>query len=144
MIIFRQCYPEHLAIVQVQAAQLADLDTPMSLAEREQLCAGLAFSGWLGSDCIGCAGIVDIWQGRSVAWALLSRRCAPHMLTITRFVRKTVQGHPSRRIESTVAHEFEDGHKWLKALGFTCETPNGMQFYDVQGRTVSQYARIKL
>lgn len=144
MIYFTPFRPLHIRrLVDIQGEQAEEAVFAIEMGEAAALAQHTSWTGWIGADVVGCAGIVPIWQGRSFVWALLGKGCAPHMLAITRLVREQLDAHENRRIEATVLHGFEAGERWARMLGFKRETPDGMQFYDPMGRTLSLYSRIK-
>jgi hypothetical protein len=139
----RKCYVEHLRLIEPQAAQELDhfgltADQVAPVLERS-----LAFSGWIAGECIGAAGILPKWAGVAQVWCLLSRQAPPYMLAITRAVRAILATHEARRFECSVVHDFEQGHRWMRLLGFTNETPNGMLHADPHGRTLSMYSKVR-
>ena len=75
-----------------------------------------------GADPVACGGTTQAWPGRHLAWMLISKLAAPHMLAITRRVKAGLEGLKGR-IELTVRHDFQAGHRWAKMLGFEVETP---------------------
>jgi hypothetical protein len=90
-------------------------------------------------EVIACAGTLSQWPGRSIAWAYLHKRSAPHML----FVTKAVLAHVAKakgRVEFTVRCDFEPGHRWAKMLGFQIETPE-MPGYGPEGEAHTAYVR---
>lgn len=89
---------------------------------------------------LACVGIVEVWEGRSLAWAVLSVHAREKMLSITRETKRlmdTVKG----RMEITVASDFEMGHRWARLLGYKLEAERMKQFH--KGMDYSLYARIK-
>jgi len=85
-----------------------------------------------------------MWQGRGVAWALMSPRVpTSDFVRITRMVRRTLakaQADGFRRIEASVDCEFENGHRWVKALGF--ERESLLQKFSPEGRDHIGYVRL--
>lgn len=143
MIYFTPFQPRHIRrLVGIQGEQAEDAVFAISLEEAAGYAAHPSWTGWIGADVVGCAGIIPVWENRSMVWALIGERCGPHMLKITRFVREQLRAHPARRVEATVLTGFEAGEQWMELLGFKCETPNGMCSYDPAGRTMSLYSRI--
>lgn len=92
---------------------------------------------------LACAGLVEIWPGRAMAWALLSAEIgARGMLVVTRACRREFALGRYRRIEAYVDRGFASGHKWMAVLGFENETPNGMRGFSPEGATHDLYTRI--
>ena len=88
---------------------------------------------------VACGGTVQHWPGRHMAWSYLNKNTGPHMVAITKAVQaklKPVAG----RIELTVLHGFEPGHRWARILGFQIETPE-MPSYGPNGETHTGYVR---
>lgn len=71
---------------------------------------------------IGCAGTVQQWPGRHVAWAVFAPDAGEHMLWITRSAIEHL-AKVKGRIELTVRTDFPIGMKWARLLGFRVETP---------------------
>lgn len=91
---------------------------------------------------IGAAGAVELWSNRSELWAMLDRESGKHMVSIHRTVVKILKILPFRRLEATVDKDFEQGHRWVKLLGFTMEAET-LRAYNPDGRDSSLYALIK-
>jgi len=92
---------------------------------------------------LACGGLADQGNGRALAWTLFSTRvegCAM-MREITELTCQVLGGSGYRRIEAIVKDGFKPGHKWMKMLGFKCETDNGMMAYFKDGTAGFLYAR---
>lgn len=105
--------------------------------------AGEAYTGFVDERPIGCAGVMGIWPGRALAWALLSDEAGPHMRSLTRAIRFFLDSVPFRRVEMAVDAEFPAAIRWAAMLGFQLETPEPMQGYTPDGRACYQFARVK-
>lgn len=68
------------------------------------------------------AGTIQVWPGRHTAWAYLGKNTGPHMVWITRQVKKQL-AMVVGRIELTVRSDFPMGQRWAEMLGFHVETP---------------------
>lgn len=102
-----------------------------------------AISGWDGVRCVAAAGIVSLWPGRALAWALLGKNINPkNMLQLTRKVRSAMDIHPAKRIETVVNSDFQEGHRWARLLGMECECAR-MRCHGIHGQDEAMYARIK-
>lgn len=101
---------EHGATVSMDAGLLRALEGQNS------------WTGIVDGDTIACAGTVQQWPGRHVAWAYLSFTSGPHMGWITRQVRKNLECVKGR-IELTVRADFPAGLRWARLLGFEVEVP---------------------
>jgi hypothetical protein len=72
---------------------------------------------------IGCIGLVEQWEGRALAWAVLAGDAGRVLVGITRAVRRFLDLGRYRRIEAAVPVGFAAGHRWARLLGFTLEAP---------------------
>jgi hypothetical protein len=84
-----------------------------------------------GGEPIASGGTLELWPGRSVAWAHLGVVTAEHMLAITREAYRCVR-RPQGRVEMTVRMDFPAGHRWAAMLGFKVETAC-LENYDPDG-----------
>lgn len=110
--------PAHVTMFQPHAEQLESVGQVTLERARVLAMSGPCFTG-LDDDgnIVGCGGIAEVWEGRHMAWALLSVLSGRHMISITKTVRRLlllVDG----RIEVVVRHGFDAGDRWAKALGF--------------------------
>jgi hypothetical protein len=134
--------PEHLTamVLQPDQAYLRAWITPEVAAA---VAAHEAFSALdEDGDVIGSAGVINLWEGRGMAWAYLSVNARNHMLPITKAVRRFLEVCPLRRVEMTVDAEFPQGHRWANMLGFKLECGR-MQAYRPDGGACSLYARVR-
>lgn len=90
---------------------------------------------------IVCAGLVEQWEGRALAWALMAQDAGPHFVRITRAVRRALDMAQWRRVEAHVDAEFHEGIRWAKMLGFEAESV--MRAFTPEGRDAFMYVRIK-
>lgn len=88
-----------------------------------------------------CAGVHEVWPGRGVAWALISRHAGPEFRAIHRAASGFLAQSQLRRIEMVVDANFPAGKRWAKMLGMT---PEGtMKAYSPAGDDYVLYARIR-
>ena len=109
----------------------------------ELLNAGPAYTVLVDDKVVCCAGILQVSKFRWNVWALLSKDSGKHMLGITRAVKKFLDENSKTRYETHVRSDFVNGHKWMKMLEFSNETPNGMKAYGDDGYDYCLYARVK-
>lgn len=69
-----------------------------------------------------CAGTIEQWPGRHIAWAYVRRGTLPHLMWLTDEARKNL-ARIKGRIEFTVRKDFPAGQRWARQLGFQIETP---------------------
>lgn len=145
MITFSQFRAEHLSAVVPQ--KLLAYEAKVAVEHAQTLASGVAFSGWVDGKCVGAAGFYIIWGGRATCWAVLSSKVGPHLGDISRFVRRVLAHYEDagvvNRFEATVNSDFEDGLRWARVLGFSCETPGGMRKYGPGGESFHMFARVR-
>lgn len=91
----------------------------------QQANAGPAITAWLGTQPIGCAGVVLVWPGVGMTWMAASDAMAEHGLWVTRiaraFLRDVIRAHRLHRLEAVALDESTRNQQWLRVLGFTDE-----------------------
>ena len=125
--------PEHIRLMNVQEFQRE--------ASRETARAGDAWTALVGDVPMGCGGLLELWEGRAMAWSMLSQDCGPYMLHIVRAIRKKLDRETFRRIEMYVRTDFGPGCRLARLLGFEIEG-KASKFLD-DGRDAFIYARIR-
>lgn len=103
--------------------------------------AGLAWTGEHEGVIVGCAGLLPQWEGRAIAWAMISRHAGPHFPVIHKAVMRILIHAPYRRIETTVDIGFPQGVRWMKMLGFELE--GYMKAYRPDGEDMLLFARVR-
>jgi hypothetical protein len=132
---FKRWHYEWLA----NAGQAVDQRTRISdytLAQLEQ------FNSWTGvmdGSPVLCAGTIQQWPGRHIAWAYLNESTGRQMLRITNEVKRKLL-EVKGRIEFTVRADFPAGHRWAKLIGFEVETPL-LKAYGPEGEDHVGYVR---
>lgn len=140
MITFERCHPAHLALIDPQPGQEADRAYLMTLGPWITIATSVALSGFAGGVCLGSAGVLEVEPGKALVWALLSRHAGPHMLAITRKVRRVLATHPTREITATCDERVEARVRWMRALGFE-RTDEVNTLFD--GTAVTVYRRVQ-
>lgn len=131
---------EHLAQLALQPHQAYLASEVLTPGYAEALATGDAFSCFEGDELVMCAGVLPIWEGRGLAWALLSASAGRVMLALTRATLRFLKVCRYRRVETHVEVEFAAGHQWMRMLGF--EREGCMRAYSPDGRDCDLYARI--
>ena len=131
--------PDHLTALSLQDAQshlwgVVPADYGFWLRAQ-----GNAYTFLIADRPVACCGLVQEWEGRAFAWALLSPAVRPVMGRLTRLVDRYFTMSPVRRIEAQVPEGFEQGHRWARLLRFENEGP--MKHYLPDGGTAYRYAR---
>lgn len=134
---------EHLAGLQLQDAQ-AYLSAEIALPEHGRMLerSGQCFTALVGDRVLACSGVAQVWEGRGVAWALVSREAGRHMVGIHRAVAGYLSAAKYRRIEAWVDEGFEPGMRWLEMLGFACETPQPMRGFRPDGGACYLFSKV--
>lgn len=128
--------PEHLQQIRPQRAQRAEFE----LAEGA---LGHAWTAIAGDTLIACGGLVELWQGRAYAWAVLAQESGPHFVALTRAIRFQLDAAPFGRIEMVVDATFRPGYRWAELLGFTLDAPEPLRSYLPGGRDAWLFSRVK-
>lgn len=133
--------PQHLRALVLQEAQawmqpMLQADYGQSLVK-----AGPCFTLENEGEIIVCSGLVNMWEGRAQAWALVSERAGAHFVRIFRAMRDFLEMQDTRRIEATVDAGFDAGHRLMKMLGFEYE--GLMRAYLPDGRDCALYGRVR-
>ena len=133
--------PEHLTALRLQPMQTAISDMlsdPKYSRSLQQ--AGPAFSAMVDGEIIAALGIIPQWQNRAIAWGLIGANANRHLLGVHRAVDRFLKLTEYRRIETSVATNFAEGHRWAQMLGFKRE--GTMTAFTPDGRDCDLYARI--
>lgn len=134
--------PEHILGVQLQPAQSICAGA-MTREYAEHLCS-LRGVGWAlveNGVPIGCGGIVEIWENRAQAWALISPRALNCFRVVHRLALSVLADVPWRRIEMDVDAGHAAGIAWAQRLGFELEGVR--RKFTTDGRDVMLFARVK-
>ena len=133
--------PEDLHELSLQPAQefLANFLTKAGYGQ-ELVEAGPCYTARYNGRIVCCAGIVNLWEGRASAWALLSGDAGKCMHRLHREVERFLDGCGVKRVEAYVYHDFTAGHRWATMLGFEHE---GLMRSFQQGADMDMYARIR-
>ena len=132
---------EHLAALALQPAQamaLSEFDPSYGPALEQ---AGGAYTALIDGKPVACAGIVEQWKGRGLAWALLSLESGQHFIRVTRAVRRALDLSPLRRVEAHVDVNFAAAVRWAEMLGFKAESV--MESFTPEGNAAFMYVRIR-
>jgi hypothetical protein len=132
---------EHLAKLSLQSTQLAMSEQLTNPEYATMLEGTYAYSLIEGDEVLCCAGLMPVWENRSMGWALVSSKAGKHFIEIHRNVAAAIRMCPDRRVEIAVDSEFAEGKRWAKMLGLTFE--GRMRGYGVDGRDHDLFARVK-
>lgn len=132
---------EHLFMLKAQEAQQY-LAKHMDDKYAKDLEATLAWTGFVGERVIGCFGVAPMWTHRALLWSYMDQSAGRHLVSVHKAVMRYLEVTPYRRIEAEVDCEFEQGHRWLRMLGFQLEAER-MRGYRIDGGDSALYARVK-
>lgn len=130
----------HVAALDVQDAQ-ANVEDRMSLA-MAQAGYGPSWAALAGDLVVAVGGICDSWPGRGIGWSGLSRHAGPHMVALTRAIRRLHESLDYRRIEMFVAVDHPEALRWARLLQFHNDTPTPMQGFLPDGGAAYLFARV--
>lgn len=143
MLEFRPFHINHLVYLTPQEEQKAARAAMLTTEYAELIGNSFALSAWDGTTCVGAAGCVPIFKHRAVAWALLSSEAAPHMLAISKKVRRVMAALEYKRIEISVHSTFEAGNRFARLIGMRLETPEPLKAHGANGEDEYMYAMVK-
>ncbi len=138
-------HPEHLNGLDVQGHQISATEMVQE-GEAEWLAkAGPAYTVRRpDGSMVAALGIVHLWDGRGMGWALLGADIRDVMLPLTRAVSAWLRlQNPYRRTEAFIDPTFPQGVRWAELLGFVRETPLPMPRFYPNGNSAYMYARIQ-
>lgn len=102
---------------------------------------GLAWTAEHDGGVIACGGLLPQWEGRALAWMLVSEYAGPHFPAIHKHVKKFLVHSPYRRIEAHVDVGFEQGIRWMRLLGFELEAYK--RAFRPDGADMLEFVRIR-
>ena len=142
-----------MKIVKLQSDHLykIDLQQAQSYLRKhisQELAKGLeheyaSFTAMDGDKVIACAGIIKIWEGRGLVWSYLSDDAGKYLVHIHKATKRMLDVIEFDRLEAMVDEGFNEGHRWVKMLGFKLETPEPMRKYTPDGRSSYLYSRVR-
>jgi hypothetical protein len=131
----------HLADLRLQDAQREFYDKFTPEYGYALALHGGGYSALVDGHVIACAGIVEQWHGRGLAWALLGDDSGRHFPRMVKAMRRMLDVAPYRRIEAQVDCTFIQGIRLAGLLGFELESK--MRAFTPDGRDAFMYVRIK-
>jgi hypothetical protein len=123
--------------VTAHLAHLAADETTMDSLEKNSYSRTVYING----KPVLVGGIVLHHSKRGEAWAFIDQDCKEHFLALHKVVKKYLGGTRLRRIEAVVHNDYPQGHRWVRALGFTREAEN-LRSFTSEGKSVSMYSII--
>jgi hypothetical protein len=92
-------------------------------------------------NAVASAGILPIWPGRALAWALLSKDVGPHMREVTKATIEALDACPCDRVELYAVPGFHAAFRWARMLGFEFEAM--LEGANPRGGDMAIFKRIK-
>lgn len=132
----------HISALKIQSQQkyMDDIIKPEYCKALES--AGPAYTVMDGCSVVACGGLAEQWATRATAWSLISEDVTGHKFArLHKMVLRFLASQDYPRIEMTVDHDFEQGHRWARLLGFRWE--GLMKKYNPNGSDCDLYARVK-
>lgn len=131
--------PDHLDRLDIQDAQRGTFPAGDPAYALSLIKAGPCWSVFVGDSVVACGGLCIQWEGRGVAWAIISKG-AP-LVPVTRSVLHVLNQHGiPRRVECFVDVSFREGVRWAEMLGFQRE--GLMRAFSPDGRDHLLFARV--
>lgn len=133
---------EHFAQMRVQDAQKW-MHQNLTVADLKGLEGPHAGTLMVDGVPLACAGALLYWPDRALVWSFLSSRVdRTNIMTVHAEAQRFIDGLPYRRLEASVVVGFEQGHRWMRLLGFEVEAPLQRAF-NVDGSDCVGYVRIR-
>ena len=103
---------------------------------------GPAFTAIEDGQVIACAGLVEQWRGRAVAWLITGPQTGRHLVAITKAAVRFFNSHPEyRRIEGYVVEGNHVSAQWHVLMGFKIE--GFMEAFTPEGRGAFMFGWIR-
>lgn len=131
----------HIFDLRLQAAQAMFYEKFSAGYARALEEAGNGYTALVDGRPIACAGLVEQWEGRALAWALIAQDAGPYFVRVTRGVRRALDMAHWRRVEAHVDARFAAGIRWAEMLGFRAESV--MEKFTPEGNDAFMYVRIR-
>lgn len=95
-----------------------------------------------GSEPLACLGCVELFAHRGAVWAYVSKQARHKFKIVHRLAQRIIEDVPYTRLETEVAHDFREGHVWMRGLGFYIETER-MRCARPDGGDATLYVKVK-
>lgn len=132
---------EHLLEMVLQPGQ--EYALPYVTPEHAKALEGeFAFTALMDGRPIAVGGIRELWANRGLCWTFIDKGAGKHFTELHRIVKRMIEIAPYRRLEAETPCGFEQGHRWLKMLGFTLEAER-MRAFQIDGGDSALYAKVR-
>ena len=102
--------------------------------------SGLAMAAVTEDRILAIGGVAELWPDRGMIWGVLAEGIGANMVHVHRSVARARAICPYRRVEAYVASVHEEGHRWIKMLGFAHE---GRMRTFYEGHDYDLYSRVR-
>lgn len=103
---------------------------------------GNHFSLYSGERIVACIGFVPVHEWRCTVWSLLQEGMPELFLGVHLIIRRLIREQPWPRIDAYVDPTSPTAERWVKLLGFECETSLKPYFLP-DGRAASEWVFLK-
>lgn len=140
--------PEHMDAIEFRAQEKYEFAMDINILHRLR---GMALAGTTGTmfhdgKIIAIVGYFEHWRGVYEVFAFPSVYAADYAMmylkVCKRYMDRLAGSLPNVRRLQTPALADPLHDRWMRFLGFTNETPNGMKSYSVTGATYNYWARM--
>ena len=134
--------PAHIQQIEVHATQTLFFHTHWDEEQAQAVASsGPCFTMIHDGKVLCCSGVSIQWEGRAIAWAIMSKDAGPHMRRIFKAIADFFNINGSKRVEAHVDPSEESHRRFITMLGFELE--GRMRAFSPDGRDFELYARIK-
>lgn len=95
-------------------------------------------------DVLGIFGFYEIYKGRVIVFAFISKKASRHMFALVKKLKRIIEDGIEKtkadRLEMEVVSGFKHGERFAEMLGFDCE---GVMRKYYKGRDYKLYSRIR-
>ena len=106
-----------------------------------------AYTLFIDGEPVAAGGMFLRHKGVGDVWLSVSTKATktPKLVikTIKEYIEKVMQAAELKRLQTPILADFTTGLRFASALGFQCETPDGMKYYGYRGETYKLFSLIK-
>lgn len=131
--------PDDLGVLQVQDKQI-DEYLRLSKDDIDMLGENESYTFIKNGKPLACFGLIQTDRDTAFAWSYLSNEVSSYMVELTRLAKQVAGMSGFKKIEAYVMESFNEGHRWMRLLGFS-KTTKQTHLYD-KGPLYCVYERI--
>lgn len=106
-----------------------------------------SYTLFLDDEPIVAGGVQISHKGVGNVWLTISKKAvkSPKLVvkTIKKHIRELMEELKLNRLQTPILCDFSTGLRFASALGFKCETPDGMKYYGYRGETYKLFSLIR-